>query len=422
LSTQIIIPHVGETTTTVRIARWLKAEGQPVRKGEPILEVDTDKSTLEIEALADGILEKILIGEGMEAEAMAVVGLIGTGAPSAQVSPPVAVPNHPPAPHATPIALKVALDLGVDVNTVIGSGPGGRITQEDVRDFAAKRVVSQSRPDRVTATPKAKRLAAELGVDLASVTAAHPDRLIRASDINPSSVQPVLPAKRPGLLPLSRRRRAIAARMTLSKTTVPHFYLQVDVDMSLCVALRDHCAVTLGWARKPTFNDLVVRAAALAMRAMPRVNMSFDGDGYAPRETVNIGIAVSLEDGLIVPVLRDADKLGLAQTHQQAQELAERARAGKFRDGDLSEKSIVVTNLGMHGMDAFFAIIDPPDPMILAVGRIRDVIVPVKGQAVVRPQCVFTLSADHRVLDGALAAQYLARVKALLEQPFELMG
>ena len=422
MSVQIIIPHVGETTTTVLISRWLKGVGQRVRKGEPLLEVDTDKNTLEIEALADGVLECILVGEGMEAEAMKVVGLIRTEVVESPVEPQPHVGDRPKPLPATPIAMRVASELGVSLEHVQGSGPGGRVTHNDVRDFAARKADTPARPARVNASPKAKRLAAEHGVDIAKLVASNPDGLLRSADIpRPTGTSPE-PPHETGTLPFSRRRQAIAARMSLSKSSIPHFYLQVEVDMSLCVALRAQCSDDLGWPRKPTFNDLIVRATALAMRAMPDVNVSVRGEGYVKRAAVNVGIAVGLDEGLVVPVLRDADRLGLSATHEQIRALTERARSGKLRQGDLDEKSIVVTNLGMYGMDAFFAIIDPPDPMILAVGRVRDVIVPINGQAVVRPQCVFTLSADHRILDGALAARFLARVKTLLEQPFQLMG
>jgi pyruvate dehydrogenase E2 component (dihydrolipoamide acetyltransferase) len=455
MTADIIIPHVGETTTSVRIARWLKAEGESVSKGEPVLEIDTDKSTIEIEALADGVLERIVVPEDQEADAMQVVGVIRVPAGDARASNvdtrnggEASADDRLKSPlrssdQVSPLARKLADELGVPLDRVAGTGPGGRITQADVRSFAAQGQqaisaphaassrASASPPARQPATPKARRLAAELGMDIAALTPSSPDGLIRSQDVQAAAptlltpptpvIPPTLPT--PSVHPLSRQRRAIAARMVASKRDVPHFYLLVEVDMKQALRLRQYCLDALGWERKPTINDLIVRAAALALKAMPRVNVSCqaDGDGYMQHDEVNLGIAVSNDDGLLVPVLQRVDQLDLRQTSERARELVVRARQGRLREGDFGAKSMVISNLGAYGMDAFFAIIDPPDPMILAVGRVADRITPVDGRAAIRPMCMLTLSADHRMLDGALAAAYLSKVKTLLEQPFELL-
>jgi len=442
MTSDIIIPHVGETTTTVRVSRWLKKEGDRVRKGEPVLEVDTDKSTMEIEALEDGVLERIVVGEGNDADALQVVGVIRISGDAPEK--PAGLPQASALPvrngSASPLAVKLAQDLGVDLAAVVGTGPGGRITQEDVRHFAQAmkpavggetldpRPAAPMSPDRPAArpiSPKARRMAAEMGVDVSALVPSRADGLLSAVDVaqaarkNTSASMPSGPTE---VRELSRARKAIAARTTASKRDIPHFYLQVEVDMNECERLRAYCAGALGWERKPTINDLIVRTVALALKAAPEVNVSFAGTGYTQREAVSIGIAVSRDEGLLVGVLQNADRLDLRATSIAARELAERARSGKLRETDMGEKSITISNLGMFGIDAFFAIIDPPDPMILAVGRVRDQIVPIAGQPAVRPMCMLTLSADHRMLDGATAAKFLASVRARIEQPFELLG
>jgi pyruvate dehydrogenase E2 component (dihydrolipoamide acetyltransferase) len=210
-------------------------------------------------------------------------------------------------------------------------------------------------------------------------------------------------------------------RMQASKQTVPHFYLMLDVDMSAAQSLRTYCREVLRWERAPTYTDLMVRACGLALRAVPAMNMSYVDEQLVRHRTANIGIAVSTEDGLLVPVLSNADTMALQDVSAQVRDITERARQRRLTASDLSAKSMVVSNLGMYGIDAFVAIIDVPDPMILAVGRISDRVVPLNGQVVIRPICTLTLSVDHRAVDGAQAAQFLQRIQTLFEQPFDLL-
>lgn len=432
MSADIIIPHVGETTTRVRILRWLKAEGQLVKKGEPLLEVETDKAILEIEAYADGILDRIIVPEGGEADAMEVVGRLRSSSeppltrgevkqePGPQVPPAREPVNAPTAPAVSgerraisPLARRVAAELKVDLDRV-PAGPGGRVAEADVRQFAAGR-------SRVVASPKARRLAADLGVELAGLTGTGTDGLVVAADVQAAAVRQAAPAYSEAQ-PIPRLRQVIAARMLASKQSVPHFYIMMDVDMTQVQHLRRYCQEQPGWERPPTYTDIVVRACGLALAAMPAANVSLTGRGLIRHESVNIGLAVSLEEGLIVPVLPSVDRLSLRQLSAMARELIDRTRQNRLREIDLAPKSMVVSNLGMYGVDAFIAIIDPPDPMILAVGQVAERIVPVAGQPAIRPMCTLTLSADHRVLDGVLGAQFLGRVKAILENPFEIIG
>ena len=210
--------------------------------------------------------------------------------------------------------------------------------------------------------------------------------------------------------------------MQASKQQVPHFYLMADVDMSEANRLRDYCRRHMGWEKSPTYTDILIRACALSIKEMPFVNRSYSDAGFIERQRISIGVAVASKAGLIVPTLPDADQLSLKSIAENLRALAERARQGRLKPADLSEKSMVISNLGMYGVDAFIAIIDMPDPMILAVGQVADRLVPVDGQAVIKPMCTLSLSVDHRVLDGAEGAQFLSLIKNRLENPFDIMG
>jgi pyruvate dehydrogenase E2 component (dihydrolipoamide acetyltransferase) len=320
--------------------------------------------------------------------------------------------------------------LEVDLAQVKGSGPGGRIVVEDVKAFATQPTptgqtiapASNDKSPRILASPKARRVAQELGVALAGLTGTGVDGLITARDVEAAADSATPQPSAAGVQPLSKLRQTIARRMQTSKQTAPHFYLTAETDMTQAQQLRAYCRQTLGWERSPTYTDLIVRACVVALVAMPDCNITYTEAGLAPRPTIDIGVAVSVAGGLIVPVLPGADRLSLAETSAQIRDLGERARQGRLRPADMGAKSMVVSNLGMTGVDSFTAIIDPPDPMILAVGRVAERIVPLNGQPVIRPMCTLTLSADHRAFDGVQGAQFLMRVKAILENPFEIMA
>jgi pyruvate dehydrogenase E2 component (dihydrolipoamide acetyltransferase) len=209
--------------------------------------------------------------------------------------------------------------------------------------------------------------------------------------------------------------------MQTSKQTVPHFYLMADVDMTEVQRMRQYCLDAPDWARVPTYTDAIVHACARALASMPEINVTYTDQGLLAPPTVGVGVAVGTEEGLRVPVLQSADRLSLQETSRGIQELAERARQGRMRAADLSGRSMVVTNLGMYGVDTFVAIIDMPDPVILAVGRVADRVTAVNGQPAVRPMCTLTLSVDHRVLDGILGAQFLGEIKAQLEKAMQFL-
>jgi pyruvate dehydrogenase E2 component (dihydrolipoamide acetyltransferase) len=379
----IVVPQMSEVASEIILVRWLKSEGEEVLTGEPLFELDTDKYVVEIEAFESGTLTEVIVAAGSVVEPGQVVArILGDGDALALIAPPAEAAQS---------------NVSIEVD---GKAPARKIL----------------------ASPKARRLARELGVDISSLSGTGAGGLVTAEDVQAASADgPVDPTKAVGVQPLSDARRAIGARMQESKRTVPHFYVLVDVDMGEAVRLRSHCADTLGWSRPPTFTDLIIAACARGLAERPEVNVLLEGEGMRRRTSIDIGIAVGFEDGLIVPVLQNADRLELQELSSAAQAAAERARSGRLLGSDLGERSMVVSNLGMYGVDAFIAIVDQPDPMILAVGRVAERCVVVDGAPAVTWGCTLTLSADHRVLDGFLAARCIAVVKSELESAFRFL-
>jgi pyruvate dehydrogenase E2 component (dihydrolipoamide acetyltransferase) len=435
---EVVVPQIGEAISELRIVDWLKDEGDAVEVGDVLFEVDSDKAVVEVEAFIAGTLTQIISPAGSAVMPQDVVGIIvpegeGMGVansppqtpaaekPTAQM-PPAQATEQTVAPAASPIARRIADSLNVDLREVEGTGPRGRIMATDVRAHGQQ----LSGNGWIVASPLARRIAREQSVDLAGITGTGVGGMIVLRDVEqaagPSHPTPAVPTVASGeVVPFSRQRQVIARRMGASKQQVPHFYLMADVDMTGAGQLRAYCRETLGWERPPTYTDIIVRACGVALAGMPALNINFGGEGIIRRESVDIGVAVGLDDGLIVPVLKQADTLSLQDTSAALRELVRRARDGRLKNGDLGHKSLTVSNLGMHRVDAFVAIIDPPDPMILAVGRIADRAVPVDGRLAIKPMCTLTLSVDHRVLDGVQGARFLERVAGLLETPYELM-
>jgi pyruvate dehydrogenase E2 component (dihydrolipoamide acetyltransferase) len=254
-------------------------------------------------------------------------------------------------------------------------------------------------------------MARELAVELASVTGTGREGMVTGEDVERAAAMAPTAEVEPEEAELSRERRIFGARMQRSKQTVPHFYLLVDADMTAAAELRERCRTELRWARVPTYTDLVVAASAAALAREPRLNAALVDGQLIRRRAVNVGIAVAGDEGLVVPVVAEADRLGLQAISEQTRALAERARARRLKPADVAEKSIVVSNLGMHGVDAFLAIIDAPDPLILSVGRVAQRCVPIDGGIGIRPLCTLGLSVDHRVLDGVDGARFLALVR-----------
>ena len=406
----VVVPQIGEAISELRVAGWLKKVGDRVAIGDPLFEVDSDKAIVEVESVVQGKLVEILAAEDASVMPQQVVARIRLDGEEGVEQAGSAGPGDAASAGAT-------TDAGAD-------GPAPSL--QPVRPVGSV----GPRSDTGRASPKARRRARELGISLEGVAGTGPNGLITVGDLEeaarsrasteaPTHAQVV--HRNPTFDDLPKLRQVVARRMLASKQQVPHFYLSVEVDMQQPGALRQYCRDVLEWERAPSYTDIVVRACALTLVAMPELNVSYT-DRLIRRESVSIGVAVASDEGLTVPVLANADALPLRDMATALRELAQRARAGRLKQSDTGPKSIVVSNLGMFGVDEFLAIIDPPDPMILSMGRIRDRFVPVGGVAEVRPMAILGLSVDHRVLDGAQAARFLTRLKGRLEQPFDILG
>jgi pyruvate dehydrogenase E2 component (dihydrolipoamide acetyltransferase) len=421
---EIRVPQIGEAASELTLVNWVKAVGDVVHKGEVLFEVDSDKAIVEVEAYIDGTLVEVLAPAGSSVMPLQVVGQLQPLQEEKESSSP-AIHSHPQEQSVSPAFQRLAADLMVIPDQATGSGSGGQITIADVRGHAASGDGNSAERTRVNASPKARRLARERNLDLHSIAGASQDGMIHVRDIETATVPDSInafSADTDNVVPASKSRRVTAARMLQSKQTVPHFYLMVDVDMTQVITLRNYCTEKLGWERPPTYTDVLIRACAVALAKLPEVNRSYSERGIITRSRIAIGVAVNTNDGLVVPVIPDADRMTLRETSTLLREMAARAREGRLRTGDMGAKSLVISNLGTYQIDAFIAIIDLPDPMILAVGRVAEHAVPVDGQVVIRPMCTLSLSVDHRALDGVQGAQYLEQVKEQLEYPFELLG
>ena len=432
------MPKMGDTMEEGKILRWIKHEGDTVEKGEPLAEIETDKVNIEIEAFASGTLRKVLISEGESAPIGATIAYIGapdeplpdgaSGNGASSAAPPktqekptaTAQPSAPQAPAPAPAQ---------------AARPAPAVSAP-----AATAVAEPS--ERVFISPLARRFAEEYNIDYRQVRGTGPNGRIIKMDIEAALQQAAsaAPAAAPAFtfepapapvqvgevveIPLSSMRRTIAKRLSQSMQTAPHFYVTSVIDTGKLGELRAQINAYAANDPNPvkiSFNDLIIKAVALALVRMPQVNVSFAEDKLLQKQDVHIGVAVALEQGLIVPVLHHADKRGILDIARETRRLAESARTNKLKPEDLSGGTFTVSNLGMFDVDSFTAIINQPESAILAVGSITPTPAVVDGQIVVRDRMKVTLSSDHRALDGAVAARFLQEIKRLLEEPFGLL-
>jgi len=385
--TEVIMPKMGQTMERGKIIKWLKKDGEEVRRGDPLLEIETDKTTIEVEARESGIL-KIIAEEGEEVPiATTIAYIIKEGETIPEGKEPKKTPEKAEVTpvkrvKASPLARKIAEEKGIDLTKVQGTGPGGRITKNDVLAYL--------------------------------------EREAKAASAEKTSMESTLPEYE--VVPMSSMRRAIARKMVESKTYAPHFYVTVQVDMTEAVRMRENL-IPLFEAKKGvklSFTHLLIKAVASALEKYPQLNATFEEDEIRIWKDVNIGIAVSLEDGLIVPVLRGANNLDLFEIASQASELVTKAREKRLREDEFSGGTFTISNMGAVGVDSFIAIINIPETAILATGRISDKPAVVDGELTIRKMMNMTLSADHRVVDGVTAAKFL-QIKRLLESPYLLV-
>jgi len=453
VATEVYMPQLGLTMTEGTVIKWLKTEGDTVTQGEPVVEIETDKVAAEVEAPAGGVLGPILVSEG---SIVPVGGLLShvlapgeappASAPSAAEALPQAASGALPEPGiehlpqsvddndgrvvASPRARRLAHELAIELEHVEASGPGGRIVEADVRWYADQ--VGAKSASLVS--PVASRLAEELEVDLARLEGTGPGGRIVKADVERAaagasllSPSPAVSVEAGTIEPLQGIRRVVAERMTQSFTSTPHFYLSAEVDAMSLTQVREQLLpeVEAATGVRLTVTDILVKVCAQALVEFPEVNAAWiedaSGSGRVQLTDVNVGIATALDEGLIVPAICHADQLTLSEIALRRADLIERARAGKLKLEDLERGTFTLSNLGMFGVDQFHAIINPPQSVILAVGRIRERAVARDGVVVVRPTLYLTLSVDHRLLDGVQGARFLERVAQLLEEPYLLM-
>jgi len=407
VATEVVMPQMGYDMTEGKILRWLKKEGDSVKRGDIIAEIETGKVDIEVEAFASGVLGKIVAQEGETVpvgQVIAVIAAPGEKAPEVRAEAAMETPPSPllektaveerPAGitervPASPLAKKLAQERGVDLHLIKGTGPSGRITKEDVEAFLG----TKEPPPATMAPPE-------------------PQVVVPPAQVTPSEVEY---EERP----LSRMRQTIARRMAESKRTIPHFEVAVEVDMTEALKLRKAFNETFEGI-KVTVTDLIVKAVAFALRQHPELNASYAGETVRVHTRVNIGIAVAIQDGLVTPVISDCAEKPLKEIAKEAHEKAERAREGRFKPQDVVQGTFTVSNLGMFDIESFTAIINPPEAAILAVGSVVPKPVVKEGQITVSDRMRVTLSVDHRVADGATAARFLQTFKQLLEQPLPL--
>ena len=438
--TRVVLAKLSPTMEEGTIVKWNKKEGDVVKVGDVMAEIETDKANMEMEALGAGVLRKVLVPAGGKAPVGALIGVIAepnddiaallaaapaaspAPAPAAQAATPAPAPASAPAPplapaatparpgpapaaapppapppvaaatpatpvasggrvKSSPLARSIAAQRNIPIEQVSGSGPGGRVIKRDVESWSGAGA-------RAAATPAA-----------------------------PSA--PAAPTVVAGqAIPLSNMRTTIAKRLSESKFTAPHFYVTVEIAMDAAVALREQ--LLKGENQKVSFNDLIVKACAKALTRHPSVNASWGGDKIVTHGEVHVGVAVAIPDGLIVPVVRNADRKSVLDIAHEVKDLAGRARDRKLKPEEFMGSTFSVSNLGMMDVSEFTAIINPPESAILAVGAVKQVPVVVDGRIEVGHRLKVTMSSDHRVIDGALAAQFLGDVRRLLENPVSL--
>ena len=411
MATEIVMPKLGLTMESGAISAWLVEEGQEVQKGQALLEIATDKVTMEVEAQADGILRKILVPAGQEVPVSTTIGVIA--AADEDIGSYVAAAPSEPAPSPPPAPVAAPSDSSPPATPAAELTPA---PQAPIPSAAA----DGRRPHKTS--PKARKIAAEHGLDLAGVSGSGPGGRIVSADVLALVEQArTAPAPTPaapvaeGLIELSRAEQVAAERLTASYQQIPHIHISMDVSAVWLQQFRTGYQLE---GKKISFNDLIVKATARTLGEFPRVNSLEEGGHFRYASQINVGVAVAAEQGLVVPVIRDAAEKTIEEIALEGTRLIDAARRGQLRPDDMLGGTFTISNLGMFGVSRFTAIINPPQVAILAVGAIENRVVASGADAfAVRPQLTLTLAADHRVVDGAVAARFLARLKEVLETP-----
>ena len=431
MAVAVTMPKLGLTMTQGKVVKWLRGDGEQVAQGDPIVVVMTKKITSELQAPASGILRIIVqpqesrtvgvplgfilqIGEAMPDVAESALALPPTTKRD-EPAPPVTVSDGPPREvRASPAAKRLARELSVEIARVVGTGGGGRTTESDVQAF-------HDQSAAVDATPLARRMMEEEGLDASQIAGSGPQARITEDDVlaalNTQQATPraALPAPAGTTTPFSGIRQAIAETMLHSLHSMAQLTLTAKADVTELVALRENLQER--WDERISYTDFIVKATALALREHPLLNSMLAGEAIVAAPDIHIGVAVALDGGLIVPVVRNVDRESVRSIHRTLHDLTAKARAGQLSVDEVTGSTFTVTNLGMYGIEGFTPIINPPEAAILGVGRIAPELALVDGQVVARSKMVLSLTIDHRIVDGAPGAMFLQSVVRLLEQP-----
>ncbi|MGI9416813.1 MAG: pyruvate dehydrogenase complex dihydrolipoamide acetyltransferase [Geminicoccaceae bacterium] len=431
---QILMPALSPTMTEGNLAKWLKQEGDEIAAGDVIAEIETDKATMEVEAVDEGRLGKILVEEGTEGVAVnaPIAVLLEDGEDASSIDVPKSSPAKSPPAKAEPTTAPEAKPA--PPAATVAPAPQAKPNGQTGPAAAG---------DRIFASPLAKRMAANEGLDLSQLTGSGPHGRIVKADIeralkDGAGRAPAATGAAPGAMPettagvirpdasveeipLSNMRKVIARRLAEAKQTIPHFYLTMDCELDALLALRKQLNGREGADYKLSVNDFVIKASALALKKVPMANVSFAGDKLLKYGTVDISVAVAIPDGLITPIIRDADRKGLGQISEEMKDLAARAKDGKLAPEEFQGGSFSISNLGMFGIKEFSAVINPPQACILAVGAGAQQPVIKEGEVAAATIMSCTLSVDHRAVDGALGAQLLQAFKSYIEEPLSML-
>ena len=454
MTTELTMPQMGYDMQEGTVVRWLKAEGSNVEIGEPVAEIETDKAVVEFESYAEGVLQKIVVNEGTTVpvgEVIAIVGedseVVGTTAEPESPAPvaepelteeethaaiPLGAASMPPSDGtetpaeseepgesrrvlATPVARQIAAEAGIDLGAVEGTGPGGRVTKDDVQRVVDAMTEPEPEPE-VEAEPEPVEAEAEVEAE----PEPEPEPIKAEAEVEPE------PEPEPAdeeLVPLSKMRQQIARVTIRSKSEKPHFYVNTDVDMTATMALRAQINQAMAAdGVRATVNDLIIAASVLALKRYPKFNAYYEDGGIRMNDDVNVGVAMAVEEGLILPAIVGAGGMSLKEIAQASKDLSERAQQGTLSPQEYSGGTFAISNMGMMGVTSFVAIIQPPQSAVLAVGAVQKrPVVTDDDQIVVRQMMTATLSADHRIVDGAEGAMFLNEIKDLLENPLGII-
>ncbi len=454
MAVELRMLQMDQTMTKGKIGKWLVKEGDTVTEGQPLLEIETDKVVHEQESPTDGVIAQILPEEGSDVPVNALLAVIA--APGEKVErveadvidappqtdqseqtttqPSITTKTQPSSTISTnikvsPTAKELAEKLNIDLTQVKASGPGGRILESDINRFIETRRETSTGTERLKASPLARRLAKEFGLELTTIDGSGPDgRIVRddvlqVADEIPAQVLQTKPAASE-VVELSGIRKIIAERMTMSVQTNASVTLHTEVDATNLVELRGQLNEIVQQQQQEiniTYTDLIVKIVATTLREHPNINATLTDEGIHILADINIGVAVALDDGLVVPVVRNVDKIGLGEISAQIKSLAEKARNNQLTPGELQDGTFTLTNLGNYGVDAFTPIINPPESAILGVGRIIKKPVVHNDEIAIRHMLTLSLTFDHRIIDGAPAAQFSQTVSQYIQNPYLLL-